>query len=153
MTLRWANSKKTLGNKNKAAHRGVLTAKVTQGGHRVGAVPGDKLEDRSLRTFHFPWRSYEQFEQKVITLGRAYRQNIELPYAVGRLRRGLYELWEQGELESYYAEQLAVGSGGGEGIVEDPLLRDFMRSILTREETESQPGSPEDAAQELSGRP
>jgi hypothetical protein len=131
LTLREVESKNPIGKPlpPKIAHRASPTVEVGQGSHRVDGVPGERLEDDAVEVLHFPWRSYEQFERKVITLGEAYRRNTELGPGTGRARRWLYEVWERGELPDYYAGKLVAGGALPEGLVEDTRLRDFMREL------------------------
>lgn len=132
MTLREVESKNPFGKplQPKVAHRASATVRIAQGNHKARGVPGDTVETGALEVFHFPWRSYAQFEAKVVTMGRAYARNKEVKPGTGRVRRWLFELWEQGGLSDYYSEQMAA-DGVREGLTEDPRLRDFMSSIST----------------------
>jgi hypothetical protein len=134
MILREVDSRNPLGKPlpPKVAHRASPTVRIAQGNHRARGVPGETVETDGVEVLHFPWRSYEQFEAKVVTMGRAYRRNKRAAPGAGRARRWLYDLWEQGGLPTYYAERVA--EGGREGLVEDVRFRDFLRA---RRETPS----------------
>jgi hypothetical protein len=59
-----------------------------------------------LQIFHYPLRSYKQFENKIVKGGAAYEANTELAYAAGYSWRELYKLWQAGELPSYFRERI-----------------------------------------------
>lgn len=130
MTLRELDSKNPFGKpiQPKVAHRASPKVKIAQGNHKARGVPGETVEADAVEVLHFPWRSYEQFEAKVVTMGRAYRRNKDVGPGTGRVRRHLYDLWEQGGLRDYFAEQFAA-DGPRQGLTEDVRLRDFMRAL------------------------
>lgn len=62
-----------------AVHRGEPDVVVAQGNHFVNIESNGQPDDAiSLEVLHLPWRSWSQFEQKVLHAGRAYEQNPEL---------------------------------------------------------------------------
>jgi hypothetical protein len=131
MTLREAESTNPIGKPlpPKVAHRGDANVTVGQGNHKVEGVEGEHLETDALEVLHYPWRSYEQFEQKVITLGEAYARNTELPKGRGRARRWLYDEYKEGRLPERYAERRVDEEEAPTGFVEDTRLRDYLRSL------------------------
>jgi hypothetical protein len=134
MTLRERVSLNPLGNPlpPKLAHRGHPQIRVVQGNHRLkGPELGAKLDDGVIEILHFPMRSYGQFENKIVKGGRAYARNKELPEKIGRTWRRLYETWEQGGLRAHYDENV-VGDSGGEDLVEDTRLRDYMGALRAK---------------------
>jgi hypothetical protein len=134
MTLRERVSLNPLGNPlpPKLAHRAHPQIRVVQGNHRLkGPELGAKLDDGAIEILHFPMRSYAQFENKIVKGGRAYARNKELPEKIGRTWRRLYETWEQGGLRSYYDENV-IGDSGGEDLVEDTRLRDYLGRLRTK---------------------
>jgi hypothetical protein len=133
MTLRESDSRNALGAPlpGKVAHRASPTARIAQGNHRARGVPGAMVDTDAVEVLHFPWRSYAQFEAKVVTMGRAYRRNKRIGPGTGRVRRWLFDLWEQGRLRDYYAEQLAEAHR--DGLVEDVRLRDYLRGMRNAE--------------------
>jgi hypothetical protein len=130
MILREVESRNPFGKplQPKVAHRASAKVKIAQGNHKARGVPGKTVETDAFEVLHFPWRSYEQFEAKVVAMGRAYERNKEVGPGTGRVRRWLFEVWQQGGLPDYYAQQLAA-DGPREGLVEDVRLRDFMRAV------------------------
>jgi len=131
MTLRERESLNPLGKPlpPKVAHRADPAVTVVQGNHRVEGVElGERVDDGSIEILHYPMRTYAQFENKIVKGGRAYARNRELPDRTGRTWRRLYERWEAGELRDYYEGQLA-SKGGGDELVEDPRLRDYLRRM------------------------
>src|SRR5204862_8006505 len=80
---------------------------------------------------HFPVRSYEQIERKIVLGGQAYARNRELPPEVGETWRRLYALYLEGGLPEWYAEQLPEPGSGR--YVEDDRLRDFLRELPVRQ--------------------
>jgi SAM-dependent methyltransferase len=53
-------------------------------------------------TYHFPVRTYRQFERKVVNAGAAYASNKQLPKEAGWHLRYMYETWKAGKLEEEY---------------------------------------------------
>jgi hypothetical protein len=134
MTLRERESLNPLGKPlpPKLAHRADPEIEVAQGNHKVeGAELGERLDDGSIEIFHFPMRTYEQFENKIVKGGRAYARNRELPHSTGRTWRRLYETWEQGKLRDHYDDNVIV-EGAGSDLVEDTRLRDYLRGMPAR---------------------
>lgn len=118
----------------KICHRGHPDAVVTQGNHSVEA-PGLELErDREpLIIFHFPMRTYRQFENKIALGGAAYQRNERLPAGVGATWRALYQRYRAGTLREHFEEcvlgetEIEAGIREG-GLIRDRRLRDFVRS-------------------------
>jgi hypothetical protein len=134
MTLRERESLNPLGKPlpPKLAHRADPEIEVAQGNHKVeGAELGERLDDGSIEILHFPMRTYEQFENKIVKGGRAYARNRELPQSTGRTWRRLYETWEQGKLRDHYDDNVIV-EGGRSDLVEDTRLRDYLRGMPAR---------------------
>ena len=133
MTLREVESRNPFGNvlPPKVAHRGDPAVRITQGNHDAKRVPGKTIDTDALEILHFPWRSYPQFESKVVTMGRAYERNPTVSRGRGKVRRWLYELYKEGRLPDYFAGQFAA-EGPNERLVEDVRLRDFMRRVAVK---------------------
>ena len=91
----------------KVAHRAFPDIVVEQGNHGVWRN-GTRLHSIAgpLQIFHYPLRSYEQFENKIVKGGAAYEANTELGYQTGSSWRELYKLWQEGELPSYFGERI-----------------------------------------------
>jgi hypothetical protein len=91
----------------KVAHRAFPDIAVEQGNHgvwrnekRLHSIAGP------LQIFHYPLRSYKQFENKIVKGGAAYEANTELGYQTGSSWRELYKLWQAGGLPSYFKEKI-----------------------------------------------
>ncbi len=119
----------------KVCHRAAADIEVGQGNHRVSSPSiGRAIDDGSVEVFHFPARSYPQFQRKVINTGSSYEANGRLPWNVGRAQRELYRVYKEGGLPGYYAglvlekRTLAARLERGELVV-DTRLRDFFRAM------------------------
>ena len=132
MTIRDLDSRNSRGRPlpPKVAHRAHPEITVEMGNHRVSGpdlglkTPGDRLE-----ILHFPMRTYEQFENKIVKGGRALAANTELPPGKGQTWRQLYALWEQGKLRQFYEGETLLGREVPPGYIEDTRLRDFMTAL------------------------
>lgn len=83
---------------------------------------------------HFPLRSYEQFENKIVKGGRAYQRNTELSVKVGNTWRRLNRLYEAGGLRDYYQNRERSVAEIEEGLQAGTLVRDdrlcrFLESL------------------------
>lgn len=129
MTVRETCSLKPSGRAvfSKAIHRGVPDVEVSMGNHRVAGTGLAVLRGwQPIVGLHFPVRSWEQFERRVL---RDLRADPELG-GMKRYRKRL-ELHRDGRLhEAYEQEALsyeAIGAGLREGrLVADERLRRFF---------------------------
>ena len=118
----------------KVAHRAHPTIDVAQGNHAAtadGLRPPTDLG--SFRILHFPVRSYQQFERKVVAGGRALERNTALPASVGSTWRALYAIWQVGGLRAYYDhllyDEARIRAGLDDGDLHpDTRLRDWLRA-------------------------
>ena len=119
----------------KVAHRARPDVIVAPGNHEVrGAdlepVPFDGL----VEVLHFPMRTPEQFERKVLATGIGYESLPFRGHEVGRDQLELLELQRRGELAGFFAEQvlsdeqIAAGLRGGE-LLHDRRLAGFMAEL------------------------
>jgi hypothetical protein len=119
----------------KVAHRPRAGVVVAPGNHSIvsaglPAVPANGL----LEIFHFPMRSYEQFERKVIQIGLGYELLTDRSPGVGYVQLDLLKLHREGRLREYYnalaldPDALLTGLQAGT-IVCDRRLSDFMRDL------------------------
>ena len=119
----------------KVAHRAHEDVVVAPGNHSISGVelrpaPAGEL----LEIFHFPMRSYEQFERKVIQTGIGYEQLEHRSPEVGRDQLELLQIYREGGLRRYYEDALlddaalahAVAQGA---IVLDRRLERFMAAM------------------------
>jgi len=107
---------------------------VAQGNHFVDvASEGELGPGRGLQVYHFPWRSWAQFERKVGNAGRAYEASPHLRPSVNHHGMRDYRRLNDGLLlASYIArhpteEELADGIEKG-WFVEDRRIADRVRS-------------------------
>jgi len=118
----------------KVCHRASSDASVGQGNHAVTGVPGRTLADGSASPFfilHYPMRSYEQFERKIVLGGAAYERNTVVPWETGSGWRTRYEDYKAGRLPDWWAQQVPevgfVEAGLGDGtLVRDRRLQAFF---------------------------
>ena len=129
MTLRDLDSRNALGNplQRKMAHRADPDVTVKMGNHRVnGPRLGKRVRSDEIEILHFPMRTYEQFENKIVKGGRALAANTELPPGKGSTWRHLYELWQRGKLREHYEAAVVSDGNAPNGHVEDTRLSDFL---------------------------
>ena len=141
MTLREVRSFSALGRPlpAKVAHRARPDVVVAQGNHDVSSPSlGARCKASGLTIFHFPYRSYAQFERKIANGGTAYARNTSIPPAVGEDWRRLNALLEVGGLRRWYealphaddpetSERIARGE-----VVDDRRLADYLRRNVLR---------------------
>lgn len=91
----------------KVLHRGVPDVVIAQGNHGVksASLPGVPMPS-VIEVFHYPARSYAQFESKVRNGGSGYARNRELASNQGFHKRRWYDQLLQGELEREFKEEL-----------------------------------------------
>lgn len=122
----------------KVCHRAHPNIDVAQGNHAVSldgkstsAHPGEAI------IFHFPVRSYAQFENKIRLGGAAYARNTILNKAIGNAWRHLYDEYKAGRLQDFYREMiptqesLSVRIASGR-YVTDRRLMDSLHQLKTR---------------------
>lgn len=117
----------------KVAHRAAMDVVVHAGNHAVTAPSlGQAQADERIIIFHFPYRSYEQFRDKIRLGGAAFKRNKQLPPEIGHIWRRLYDIDQRGELEAWYKLLLhgddpdlpsSVARGA---VVKDTRLHDFL---------------------------
>jgi hypothetical protein len=121
---------------------------VAPGNHSISGaelppVPAEEV----LEIFHFPMRSYEQFERKVVQIGHGYEQLPDRSPLVGCDQLALLERHREGKLRDYYdglvLDPAALDRGLQMGtIVVDRRLEDFMRSLHLGERSRARPDAP-----------
>jgi hypothetical protein len=117
----------------KVAHRPHPDVVVAPGNHWISGaelrqVPAGEL----LEIFHFPMRSYDQFERKVVQIGIGYEQLEYRSPDVGRDQLKLLQVHRESGLREYYdnarLDETALEQGLGDGsIVLDRRLEIFMQ--------------------------
>jgi hypothetical protein len=121
----------------KVAHRPMEGLVVAPGNHSLSppglpCVPSCGL----LEILHFPMRSYEQFEHKVLQTGMGYEQVEDRSPGVGAEQLELLALQRAGDLRDYYErlvlDERSLQEGLRDGsVVLDRRLADFMRDLST----------------------
>jgi hypothetical protein len=118
-----------------AIHRGESDVVVAQGNHFV-SVPSNGQPDPAvgLEVLHLPWRSWTQFEQKVLHAGRAYEANPNLRpsknhHGMADYRRHLAgRLLVTWLLRAPSAADLKAGEADG-SFLRDEWLLEHLRSL------------------------
>lgn len=120
----------------KVCHRGSKNVIVRPGSHAVEGVQTTGMCTDAIEILHYPLRSLEQYENKIIKGGRAYRRNTIAPQYVGEAWRTLYAHYEEhGRLPDYTVsqirtpEQIKQAVKRGE-LVEDRRMLDFMTRLV-----------------------
>ena len=132
MTLRDLDSRNSRGRPlpAKVAHRADPEVEVGMGNHRArGPLLGEEVECEAIEILHFPMRTYEQFEHKIIVGGAALAANESLRPGQGRTWRDLPELWRRGGLREFYEREVAAADAADPRYVEDTRLRDHLAAI------------------------
>jgi hypothetical protein len=117
----------------KVAHRAHADVTVAPGNHSISAAELRPAPARELlEILHFPMRSYEQFERKVLQTGTGYEKLEHRSPEVGRDQLKLLAIYREGALRQYYDDALlddaALEYGVSRGsIVLDRRLESFMR--------------------------
>ena len=121
-----------------AVHRGDVDVVVHQGNHFTSVVSnGQPDESVQLEVLHLPWRSYAQFETKVVNAGRGYEASPTLRPSPNHHGMRDYRLWKQGRLRESYqrrcpdVEELAAGESLG-WFVRDTRLLDSLTALRDR---------------------
>lgn len=109
----------------KAMHRAIPYVDVSTGNHDALGKGLEKIIiSNSLEIFHFPMRSYKQFENKIILGGNALNLNNLLSKDTGATWRHLFEIQKKGELQAFYNKSLYSDEEIEVMIAEKKLLRD-----------------------------
>jgi kumamolisin len=117
----------------KVCHRGRPDITVVRGNHEVlGEDVGLPFDEEILTVLHFPIRSYEQLEHKVVVGANALGRRA-LAAGVAASLGHLYEAHEEGRLRDYYDANVVYAHGSGPAvaagtIVVDRRLVSFLKS-------------------------
>ncbi len=116
----------------KSFHRSSPSVVVATGNHNAHSEEFDKkILSPTMEIFHFPLRSYRQFENKIVKGGAALIRNKELGVDLGDTWRKLFAINEKGGLPDYYTTQLfndeQVATNITNGIlVQDSRLKNYL---------------------------
>ena len=121
-----------------AIHRGESDIVIQQGNHFT-SMPSNGQPDASveLEVLHLPWRSWSQFERKVVNAGRGYEASPDLRPSPRHHGMRDYRLWQAGELRESYdrrcpgTEELQEWAAQG-WVVRDTRLHQSLESLLER---------------------
>jgi hypothetical protein len=95
-----------LRDKLKVCHRGIPDVVVGYGNHTVEQPDLEIFPDRRLLTvFHYPRRTYLQYETKVINGGKALLNNPDIPQSLWNAR---YKDWQERKLYNYWKKNLEL---------------------------------------------
>lgn len=98
---------------------------VAQGNHFVDVPPTGELgPGRGLRVYHFPWRSWAQFERKVSNAGRAYEASPHLRPSINHHGMRDYRRLQDGLLLASYIARHPSADALAEGIREGWFIED-----------------------------
>lgn len=106
----------------KVAHRSMRNVIVAQGNHRVWGFKNPGVVYDAVEIQHFPLRSYQQFENKIVKGGQAYERNTKIGQNVGGTRKLLYQKYKKGKLMEYYKEEEYTPKRVKEGLDSGALL-------------------------------
>jgi len=135
LLVRDTRSVNNLGNAlpPKTCHRATPDITVTQGNHDVLGAFGPINETDDILIFHFPIRTYPQFERKIELGGAAYARNRHLDPSVGATWRILYEKYRAGQLREIYEQALVTPEDIDQGLQSGRFLRDRrLQAFLCR---------------------
>jgi hypothetical protein len=132
----------------KVAHRPWPGVVIAPGNHSIRGVdlPSVPISE-VLEIFHFPMRSYEQFEHKVVQIGHGYEQIPNLSPEVGGDQLALLARHRGGTLREYYDGLVLDGDALQRGlqigsIVVDRRLETFMRDMHSGERSQARADAP-----------
>lgn len=97
---------------------------VKQGNHAAEFEGRARRQETSIRIFHFPIRSRNQFEQKILQGGAAYARNEDAPLAWGWHWRRWFRMICEGHLEKALADALPTA---------DRLLKDTAVGVAIKD--------------------
>ena len=119
----------------KVAHRAHPDVVVAAGNHSISGaelrpVPAGEL----IEIFHFPMRSYDQFERKVIQTGVGYEKLEHRGFEEGSDQLKLLQIYRENGLRKYYEDALIDDAARRRGvedgrIVLDRRLKDFIQTL------------------------
>jgi|SRR5215471_13600358 len=121
----------------KICHRAVPEVDLNVGNHKISSPYLSAVSDQKpFIIFHFPYRSYEQLEDKISKGGKALRANKQIPESLAGRWRLLYDLYLRGQLQEWYQSVPKISplteDAQESRITKDTRLRDFMEELMVR---------------------
>ncbi|WP_248582362.1 glycosyltransferase family 2 protein [Nocardioides sp. InS609-2] len=118
-----------------AIHRGESDIVIQQGNH-VTSMPsnGQPPPEFAMEVLHLPWRSWTQFERKVVNAGRGYEASPDLKPSPNHHGMADYRRFKEGTLEQSYIarsplpDDIRLGEASG-WYVRDPWLYSHMEQL------------------------
>lgn len=109
---------------SKVCHRASAHVHVAPGNHRVRGDPAlTPMSGVPLVILHYPFRSYWQFEHKIVMGTEALDGSEAAPGAYGTWRR-LYAEYRKGRLHEHYERQLLTPEQKAAGLADGSLVED-----------------------------
>lgn len=110
---------------------------VAQGNHCARMADEHRANSANILIYHFPLRTFDQFERKVVNGGASYARNTRLPFEVGWHWRRWYELCQADRLRDEYdrlvltSDQIKRLVAAGRVVI-DPTVREALRTLNAR---------------------
>ncbi|SFH03900.1 glycosyltransferase family 2 protein [Methylobacterium gossipiicola] len=134
----------------KAVCRGPGFVAIGQGNHAATYDrPVSRADEPRLTIYHYPVRSYAQFEAKVIQGGAAYARNTEFDSGVGGHWRRWYATWQAGGLRAEYDAIVLSPKERGTALAEGILGYDDAIARLFRARGDGVPAAEADRMADL----
>jgi hypothetical protein len=118
-----------------AIHRGDPEVTVAQGNHFVSLPShGQPDEAVALEVLHLPWRSWDQFERKVVSAGRAYEASPHLRPSKNHHGMADYRRWQAGRLQEAFHLRMPQADAleGDPRFVHDDWLAGHLEGLVSR---------------------
>ena len=109
----------------KVLSRASRVQEIAQGNHEINRVSRwQRGPAKYIEIHHYPIRSFEQFQMKVVQGGEAYERNLSLPKCMGWHWRRWYGLYSDGELAEEYLRQVVCGKRALDSLVQSGRVSD-----------------------------
>ncbi|WP_311478125.1 glycosyltransferase family 2 protein [uncultured Gulosibacter sp.] len=127
-------------------HPGRDDIEVAQGNHFSSAPQADQLPDGiAIEVLHVPWRSWQQYRDRVTMTGRAYESSPDLKPSPRHHTMRDYRWLKADFLKPFFVARLSP-SLNGDGFAADSRLADICRRITASDGPESSPDETQEIA-------